>query len=346
MFGIKNPFSKKKSSIDQDRHDPGTFKIFRNNPTLEIKPQVPPKYNINNVLESNQKPYSNSTLNNLENSYEYEDAASYHSIDSDGSFDNPKPAFGTPNIKNGFGNSNSNTTMNHVRELSNVGSSSTQIQKINSRRISEELPPSFDRQRLNKAKGKTPDKHPTKEELEKMDREKGEKYFQIAIKKHESGDLLTAAAYFKRSADLSHPSGLLFFGLCLRHGWGCKPNEKMAFLYLQKAGEMVVPESNDSNTEIGSIANKELAMAIYELGQSYYHGWGVPKSRSTAVHYYRIAADLGDPDAQSDVAACYENGDGVKRDLKKSAHYYRRAYKQGVQLFGNSWIFKDKYNSD
>ncbi|KAJ2126443.1 hypothetical protein IW147_000191 [Coemansia sp. RSA 720] len=176
--------------------------------------------------------------------------------------------------------------------------------------------------------------------------ELGEECFQKAVQFHEQGDLVSATAYFKRAADKQSPLGMLFYGLSLRHGWGCQANETMAFVFLQKAGEIVVPHVKDMDPTVAGMAKEELAMAIYELGQSYRHGWGVSRNKKTAAYYFEVAADLGDADAQSDLAACYEKGDGVKRNMKRAAHYYRLAHKQGVELFGTSWIFKKKYNSD
>ncbi|KAJ1728814.1 hypothetical protein LPJ61_003839 [Coemansia biformis] len=176
--------------------------------------------------------------------------------------------------------------------------------------------------------------------------ELGVEYFQKAVGFHEEGDLVSATGYFKRAADKQNPLGMLFYGLSLRHGWGCQPNEHMAFVYLQKAGEIVVPHVKDMDPAVAGMAREELAMAIYELGQSYRHGWGVSRNKKTAAYYFEVAADLGDADAQADVAACYEKGDGVKRNMKRAAHYYRQAHRQGVELFGTSWIFKNKYDSD
>ncbi|PIA14440.1 HCP-like protein [Coemansia reversa NRRL 1564] len=174
--------------------------------------------------------------------------------------------------------------------------------------------------------------------------EQGEEYFQKAVGFHEEGDLVSATGYFKRAANKQNPLGMLFYGLSLRHGWGCQPNEHMAFIFLQKAGEIVVPHVKDMDPTVAGMAREELAMAIYELGQSYRHGWGVSRNKKTAAYYFEVAADLGDADAQADLAACYEKGDGVKRDMKQAAHYYRLAHKQGVELFGTSWIFKKKYD--
>ncbi|KAJ2802066.1 hypothetical protein H4R20_003425 [Coemansia guatemalensis] len=174
--------------------------------------------------------------------------------------------------------------------------------------------------------------------------EQGEDYFQKAVGFHEEGDLVSATGYFKRAADKQNPLGMLFYGLSLRHGWGCQPNEHLAFIFLQKAGEIVVPHVKDMDPAVAGMAREELAMAIYELGQSYRHGWGVSRNKKTAAYYFEVSADLGDADAQADLAVCYEKGDGVKRDMKRAAHYYRLAHKQGVELFGTSWIFKKKYD--
>jgi len=88
----------------------------------------------------------------------------------------------------------------------------------------------------------------------------------------------------------------------------------------------------------------DLTLAIYELGVCFRHGWGIPKSKATAAHYFEIAANMGDPDAQNDIALCYYKGEGVKKDMKMAAKYYRMADAQGHGTMGNSWIFKEKYN--
>ena len=89
---------------------------------------------------------------------------------------------------------------------------------------------------------------------------------------------------------------------------------------------------------------KEFSLAIYELGMSFRHGWGIEKNPDTAIHYFELAADMGDIDAQLELGYTYFVGDGVKKDLYLSAKYYKMAHAQGANIFGNSWIFKEKYN--
>ncbi|RKP06194.1 hypothetical protein THASP1DRAFT_18771 [Thamnocephalis sphaerospora] len=183
-----------------------------------------------------------------------------------------------------------------------------------------------------------------------------EQLVQLGIKCHEAGDLEQATNYFKRAAEMSNPNGMFLYGISLRHGWGCSPQPTAAFRYLQKAAESAVVDLNGVNsiTNVGAInqmsgpgvtvAKKELVLAIHELGVCFRHGWGVPKNKQTAVYYFELAANMGDPDAQNDLGFCYYHGEGVKRDLYKAAKYYRMAHKQGVSVVGNSWIFKKKYD--
>ena len=45
----------------------------------------------------------------------------------------------------------------------------------------------------------------------------------------------------------------------------------------------------------------------------------------TLQSYFRLAAQLGDPDAQQELAFCLANGKGCKKDRKESAKWYRAA---------------------
>jgi TPR repeat protein len=46
---------------------------------------------------------------------------------------------------------------------------------------------------------------------------------------------------------------------------------------------------------------------------------------TAAQSYYRVAANLGDADAQQDLAFCLANGKGCKKDKKEAAKWYRAA---------------------
>ncbi|KAF9900924.1 hypothetical protein EC991_006731 [Linnemannia zychae] len=173
--------------------------------------------------------------------------------------------------------------------------------------------------------------------------EKAEDYVRQGIEYHEIGEISKATSYFRTAAELGDPVGMLMYGLSVRHGWGCKANRQLAFQYLQKSAEHAVGDLKSRDSFASKAAKGELVLAIYELGICFRHGWGAEKNKKTAAYYFEIAANLGDPDAQNDLAWCYYHGVGVKKDMYKSAKYYRLAAAQGMSTMGNSWIWKDKY---
>ncbi|KAI0735842.1 HCP-like protein [Earliella scabrosa] len=133
------------------------------------------------------------------------------------------------------------------------------------------------------------------------------------------------------------------WGLAQRHGWGCEKNEMTGFKWLRRAAELAVADLEKGQQGDMSAVRSELVLAIYEVGQSFYRGWGVQKDKEMAVQYYRVAARLGDPDAQQELAFCLLNGKGCKKDKKEAAKWYRAAVQQGASDIGLAWIYKEKY---
>ncbi|KAI8075829.1 uncharacterized protein B0P05DRAFT_546572 [Gilbertella persicaria] len=175
------------------------------------------------------------------------------------------------------------------------------------------------------------------------DRKQDEIHLQMGLKYHENGQLEKATYYWRLCAENGYPLGLFFYGIALRHGWGCKKNPAQAVQYLQTAAESAVYDLQ-STTAAYTVAKSELVLAIYELGVCFRHGWGVPKNLSTATYYFQVASNLGDPDAQNDLGFCYMHGLGIKKDVYLAARYYRLAERQGQGIVGNSWIWKSKYD--
>ncbi|KAJ3375532.1 hypothetical protein GGF31_004651 [Allomyces arbusculus] len=163
------------------------------------------------------------------------------------------------------------------------------------------------------------------------------------IQLHEVMQLAESTAQFQRAAELGSPLGAFLYGMALRSGWGVPVDEDTSFLHLSRAADLAMRHAVNSASPM-ALAARELTMAIYELGQSFRHGWGTPKSQRTALFYFQIAANLGDPDAQIDLATYHLAGDGVRRDKVLAARYFRMAANQGVDLPSNAWIWKDKYD--
>lgn len=96
----------------------------------------------------------------------------------------------------------------------------------------------------------------------------------------------------------------------------------------------------------GGAAKGELILAMYELANSFRHGWGVEKDPVAARSYYETAANLGDTDAMNEVARCYEEGFGGKKDRVSGSTFSTGARMNGegsIGRFGHekaSYIFQ------
>ncbi|KAF7367526.1 hypothetical protein MSAN_00815600 [Mycena sanguinolenta] len=174
-----------------------------------------------------------------------------------------------------------------------------------------------------------------------------QEFLQLGIQHHEADRLGESAACFERAATVDGGCGvgMLMWGLALRHGWGCTKNEKQGFKWLRRAAEHAVSDL-ESARQGGAIddgaVQTELVLAIYEVGQCFFHGWGIPKDQKMGVSYYAVAARMGDADAQMDLGFCLANGKGTKKDRKEAAKWYRAAVAQGQSDVGLAWIYKEK----
>ena len=159
---------------------------------------------------------------------------------------------------------------------------------------------------------------------------KGDENIQEAIRLHESGDLVSSTAMFGRLAD-GNAMAQIMFGLALRHGWGVTPDPLLAIQYLSAAASSsasVESAALQSGMKKGGAAKGELVLAIYELANSFRHGWGVQRDMVAARKYYETAANLGDTDAMNEVARCYENGQGGPKDRVSPRFLFARQTKK------------------
>ena len=73
----------------------------------------------------------------------------------------------------------------------------------------------------------------------------------------------------------------------------------------------------------------QFGCAQYLLGNIYYIGRGVDNNYSTALEWYRKAAEQGHANAQHNLGLMYENGYGVDKNLSTAVEWYRKAVEQG-----------------
>ncbi len=69
---------------------------------------------------------------------------------------------------------------------------------------------------------------------------------------------------------------------------------------------------------------------LNKYGEDAYHGNdGFEKDLALAFSYFKKAAEIGHPQAQSNLAFCYKNGEGTAKDIAKAIYWYTQAANQG-----------------
>ncbi|SZF00255.1 unnamed protein product [Blumeria hordei] len=183
-----------------------------------------------------------------------------------------------------------------------------------------------------------------------------QEHVEKAIRYHKA-DMLNKSTYHLRlAARMNHPTGMLLYALACRHGWGMRPNQREGVAWLRKAADEVGLEvADDENlmqagkvVDMSDLKTKkaQFALSIYELGVSHMNGWGIEQDKALALRCFEIAGSWGDADAMAEAGFCYAQGVGCKKDLKRSAKFYRQAEAKGINMIGNSWIYKAKYNEE
>lgn len=84
------------------------------------------------------------------------------------------------------------------------------------------------------------------------------------------------------------------------------------------------------------------AEAQYNLGILYEHGLGIAQDSTEAVKWYRQAAEQGYAAAQLSLGVLYEIGGGVTQDYAEAVKWYRQAAAQGDALAQNNlgWLYE------
>jgi uncharacterized protein len=77
-------------------------------------------------------------------------------------------------------------------------------------------------------------------------------------------------------------------------------------------------------------AKKYVAKSWYALGRIFDKGEKISENDAEAAHWYRLAADFSNIQAQSTLAFMYYHGLGVPKDKSLTVHWYRKAADQGL----------------
>jgi len=97
------------------------------------------------------------------------------------------------------------------------------------------------------------------------------------------------------------------------------------------ANKADVRELPNSKAEAAAVLEKANAGDVpsqHLAGLMYLNGGGLPKDLTSALKWFRKAADAGYSDAQYDLAVMYERGEGVPANCAEAATWYARAARQ------------------
>lgn len=126
-----------------------------------------------------------------------------------------------------------------------------------------------------------------------------EEHVNKALALHEAGKVNESTYHLRYAAKQGHPTGMLFYALACRHGWGMRPNPEEAVKWLRKASDsagLEIAEEENNAKEGGQVDRAEMrtrkaqmALSIYELGVSHMNGWGIEQDKALALRCFEIA---------------------------------------------------------
>lgn len=159
---------------------------------------------------------------------------------------------------------------------------------------------------------------------------------------YRDSDIVLAVGYLERASDLGDVGSASSLGYIYLTGEGVEPDPERARLHLTRAAEagdatamcnMGFLCSSDPGesvgwfrraAEAGSVRGMKNLATAYATGQE-----GIPMDKAMAAELYSRAADLGDPDAQYDLAFMLDSGEGIPMDRGRAETLFRAAADQG-----------------
>ena len=144
-----------------------------------------------------------------------------------------------------------------------------------------------------------------------------------------------AVKSFQKNAEKGDAEAQLLLGHCYEFGKGTEEDIVKAYKLYSKAADggnvdaKKIMRAINSGKDMLQEALQGNARAQYMLGNLYQRGEGVIKDDSTAVKWYRKAAEQGNHEAQYMLGTLYQRGEGVIKDDSTAAMWYRKAADQG-----------------
>lgn len=150
-------------------------------------------------------------------------------------------------------------------------------------------------------------------------------------------DYKKAVKWYRAAAEQGNGSAQLKLARCYESGVGVNKDYAEALAWYLKAAERghnIDAAKISSMQEIVDLFKKvDLgdAEAQLELAKRYEKGiGGMNKDDAESAKWYRKTAEQGNAEAQSRVGKMYYNGEGVKADLHEAVNWYRKAAEQGM----------------
>lgn len=120
-------------------------------------------------------------------------------------------------------------------------------------------------------------------------------------------DDIASRNWFLKAAMAGDPEAMGWAGGALIYGFGGPKDVDQGLAWLRRGLE------------------QKDRYAAFLLGVCYDEAMGVQKNLEEAFKHFLMAAELGMPQAMTNVGTCYIDGKGIKRDEQKAVEWYRRA---------------------
>lgn len=142
-----------------------------------------------------------------------------------------------------------------------------------------------------------------------------------------------ALAYFTQAAEAGNANAMAFLGKVDCFYRQLVVNRYLLSLQMHLEGSQVVPQSNETALKYFEMAaEKGNPVGQSGLGLMYLYGKGVEKDYAKAFKFFSQAASQGWVDGQLQLGLMYLNGYGVTRDYRTAIKYFTMASQSGHVL--------------